>query len=311
MVVPLNGHVEIFNSSFVSCLLEPLQKFVFLIMAPLFRVICVFITFTFTSSSDYCAWNRAATPINENNAETLNFINGEFTRDYSYTDTYGDLWQGMPYYKMELESCYVPTLWLYRHIDYSSYPPTNHWVIAASLGTTPSSGYAYCGPSSGVTTDLSSPSGDCDENWMIGIPGENNHEIDEYFKVMVGGCPQIDCATLTFYSDSDSFWTTEGEALFVYESPNIYKLTNSNSQSGFFYLFWNYKMWRWAVNEYIDEYDNCERYKNNKGFPSVADVNVGNATESGVGIGDDGSWAYLTATDTPQSIKCSGTLCLC
>merc|ERR1712083_348206 len=98
---------------------------------------------------------------------------------------------------------------------------------------------------------------------------------------------------LTFYSDSGAFWTTDGEGVFNYDSTNVYKQTNSDSESGFFYLFWNHKAWRWAVNEYTDEYDDCEQYKSNKGFTSVANVNEGDAADSGLKVDAGDSWYYL------------------
>ena len=251
-------------------------------------------------ASDFCAWNRAATPVSENNAGTYNWLNGEFTRDTS--TTYGEAYQGMTYYKMTLTSCYVPELWLYRHIDSTSYPAKNTWVISSGLGTKPDFGYAYCN----VTTDPASPAGDCDGNWLVGAT--QAQEPDPYFLVQLGGCPQVECASLTFFSDSGDFWTTDDEGVFAYESPNVYKQANAEySASGFFYLFFSPKTWRWAVNEEIGDYDDCELYKSNKGFTSVADVNVGDAANSGIGAGDGDSWYYTMATASGvRFIECQG-----
>ena len=39
--------------------------------------VATILTISSVYSADYCAWNRAAKPISEDNAETYNWINGE------------------------------------------------------------------------------------------------------------------------------------------------------------------------------------------------------------------------------------------
>merc|ERR1712087_483316 len=60
---------------------------------------------------------------------------------------------------------------------------------------------------------------------------------------------------------------------------------------------------------YINEYADCEQYKSNKGFTSVANVNEGDATASGLNVTSGDTWYYLTPTGSSiEYIECSGSV---
>ena len=245
-------------------------------------LVSIVLSISFVYSADYCAWNRAANPINDNNAETYNFINGEYNRDQ--TQSSGGqtaLWQGMPYYKStNPDSCYVTTLWMYRYTDIQVYPPVHTWVISPALGVIPQYAYAYCGPDEApMISDLTSPLL-CDGKWKI------DNKTDIFFGVMPGGCPQVNCDQIKFCTNNNETWGM-GERIdggymcgtYDYNNqPNLYIADNNNSATGHYHLFFNPRVWRWAVSESITyplDPDDCELYKKDTEFSAVANVNGG------------------------------------
>ena len=252
------------------------------------------LTISSVYSADYCAWNRAAKPINENNLETYNWINGEYNRDE--TQSSGGqtaLWQGMPYYKStNPDVCPPNTLWMYRYTDIQVYPPENTWVISTTLGTLPIDGYAYCGPNEVSNTDLSSPIL-CNGKWKVGKP-LGLQATDIFFTVMPGGCPQVNCNQIRFCTNNNEEWGSDeeldgGYTCTTYDyynnQPNFYRASSTNSLSGYYYLFFNPNVWKWAFSEEITgelDPDECELYKSGKGFTAVANVNGGDYSDPDV-----------------------------
>ena len=148
--------------------------------------LAIILSISYVYASDYCAWNRAAKPIDDN-ADTYNFINGEYTRDQTYTTfRQSALWQGMPYYKSTNgNKCYISELWMYRHTDINVYPPVHTWVISAAMGAAPEYGFAYCGPDeTPMISDLNSPLL-CDGKWKVGKPASGVDEGSQVLRLIV------------------------------------------------------------------------------------------------------------------------------
>mmetsp|Transcript_778 Transcript_778/g.1485 ORF Transcript_778/g.1485 Transcript_778/m.1485 type:complete len:427 (-) Transcript_778:144-1424(-) len=282
-------------------------------------------------ASDFCAWDRGVELNQENVLRSYMFIIGEYNRDFTVSSGgQTQTWQGMPYYKMTSEGCTLDELFLYRHLDYQVNPPTPHWVISSSVGTTPISSYAYCGPLSGVNVaDLNSPALDaCNGNWYIGDPAilEQSqtaaHTRDPYFRVQFGGCPQLTCNELNFCSTGTDVWadgtSSGGVNCLTYSSysslgrPNIYRATHSDSVSGFYYLFFNPKTYVWAIDPELttEKYDVCENYKKSKGFAVVfnAVIEARSPIESSWPV--DGDYVSLDLADdsATRRITCVGTM---
>ena len=293
---------------------------------------------SYVYGADYCAWNRAAVPVDENVGETYNFINGEFVRSFEVSSGgQSDTWHGMPYYKQTNEAgCFQDVLWLYRYKDSNAWPPTYTWVIAASVGTIPVNGYAYCGPEETPTiTDLSSPVL-CNGKWKVGRPanpatGANGLQAtDIFFEIRTGGCPQVNCEQIQYCTKANDIWgTVNGNpyysdqgagvscATYDYDQPNIYKASNTASETGVYYMFFNHRVWKWAASESITgtlNYYNCELYKYGKGFTAVANVNSGDTTDPDPytpwytsQASSGGFWYWHTNLDTAQRyIRCFG-----
>ena len=301
----------------------------------LFHLTLLVLFASLACSSDYCAWNRGVEAVDEDNAGTYNFINGNYYRSYDVeSGGQSALWHGMPYYKMSNDGyCFVlNNLWLYRYINSQVYPPTFTWVIATEVGTKPINGYAYCGPDETPSiSDLSSPIM-CDGKWKIGQPEDNTRnkaagqETDVFFSIIPGGCPQINCNQLKFCGNNNDVWTddtTEGSFKcmtydYVNGDPNTYVASSVNSETGKYYLFFNHNVFRWAVSESITgtlDKENCELYKYGKGFTAVANVNAGDTDDpdiytpwyqSSATNGNIWYWKDTLTTTQTRRIQCIG-----
>lgn len=100
----------------------------------------LFCCFVFSINA-LCSWNRAAQAVDNDNAATMNFVNGEWERVYNKTS--GETLNGQAYWKKEqYDNCYVDTLWLYYYKgqDYNDY----QWLIAPYWNVSPTSAYVRC-----------------------------------------------------------------------------------------------------------------------------------------------------------------------
>jgi hypothetical protein len=188
-------------------------------------------------------------------------------------------------------------------------------VIAAGLGTDPDNGYAYCNAPS---TDQNVPNGGCDGQWMVGPPifGSNHtlKTIDPDFKIMPGGCPQITCSSITFWSESsDEFTpnynsgTTFRTGTFDYDAPNTYRQSGAATPTGYWYLFWNYKAWTWAINFKTDDFERCEYYKSASNFLLVGEV-MGGPYDNYINY-TTGVWFFHSVVNpgSQRVMQCTGT----
>mmetsp|Transcript_26542 Transcript_26542/g.23354 ORF Transcript_26542/g.23354 Transcript_26542/m.23354 type:complete len:488 (+) Transcript_26542:48-1511(+) len=310
----------------------------------LYLVAILGISCVYAQQSAWCAWNRAIKPVNEDNADTYNWINGEYFRIETFSSGgQTALWHGMPYYEMTNDgACYSEKNYLYRYINSQVYPPTFTWVIAASIGTLPINGYAYCGPDETPSiTDLSSPDM-CNGKWKVGQPEDATRgqaaaqATDIFFTVTPGGCPQITCNQLRYCSVNNEIWSwpngvknTDGESgasceTYSYHSPNTYSVSNTASNTNTFYLFWFRSTWSWAVSESITgtyNKDDCENYKYGKGFTAVSNVIPGDPNDPTVktpwyqigGEMTDGGtpdyWDWVDSLSTANRvIECIGSI---
>eukprot|EP00486_Rosalina_sp_Unknown_P009799 CAMPEP_0201596510 /NCGR_PEP_ID=MMETSP0190_2-20130828/193180_1 /ASSEMBLY_ACC=CAM_ASM_000263 /TAXON_ID=37353 /ORGANISM="Rosalina sp." /LENGTH=341 /DNA_ID=CAMNT_0048056909 /DNA_START=97 /DNA_END=1120 /DNA_ORIENTATION=- len=205
------------------------------------------------------------------------------------------------------------------------------WVISSAVGTLPAQGYAYCGPDQTPSiSDLSSPVM-CNGKWKVGQA--SLQATDPFFTITSGGCPQITCNQLKYCSKNNDIWSsTNGNfnddggngiscALYDYLEKDTYISSNTASETGQYFFFFNANVWRWAVSESITgtfDKDNCELYKYGKGFTAVSNVVPGDPdnltlhtpwAEIGGEMTDGMTWSWVDSLSTTvRYIQCVGSI---
>lgn len=241
-----------------------------------------------------CSWNRHEQPDGDDNAATMNFLNGKWTADSSQNPT--GIYNGQRYWrKTQYDGCYVPTLWLYRDTN-------GIWLITATFGSSAASAYAYCNKS----PSPSDPT-DCDGHWAFaphGVPTsqEGLYQIDSDFTFSTGDCPQVLCESVEFVTNANDFFagifTRFG--LDDQSNMNVYTQNSTLSSSGIFYLYFNREVFKWIVNE---EYDmNCGNAING-GLTAVSGVYSWSESSASSG----GLWFFVEDGSTATKyITCDG-----
>lgn len=254
------------------------------------------------SMNALCSWNRAIQPETaDDNAATMNFVNGEWERDY--LESSDGLLNGQPYWKKtQYSNCYVQTLYLYYYQGQDD--GDLEWLVSTSLGNTPSSAYIRCSQDKPQKPNPLH----CNGDWIFapnGVPSSNsgNYVPDQDFYFKSGECPQLLCESVEFFTDANDFYAGVYDRVSTNDqnNRNVYLQTdNSDSSTKEFYLYFNENMFLWIINE---EYEtDCQKATDGQ-LTSVSTVLKWSSSSA---ISGKDFFYYEPGSTASRFIRCSG-----
>ena len=254
-----------------------------------------------------CSWNRAVEPIDDNYADTLNFLNGEWSESSEKHDL--ELLNGQPYWKKTLnDNCGgqfqdtddINTIWLYYYVAPGN--DKGQWVISPFWNTY-NNVYAKCGMNLPNPTDVTK----CNGYWLFAPDGQpsfnGTYIIDTSFNFRPGSCPQLTCQRIQLITDSDDPFV----GVYYRQSTNdqytqnVYIQENQASDTNLWYIYFNDNLFSWIINDIINT--DCSAITDD----TLTSVGIVDSWPQ-VSALDNQSWPYyaIDATTETRTISCFG-----